>query len=81
MAITVLSHDGKTLACDEALKIARTDAEQVYRDLSLYRISVVLEADGRQVDYALKDSALQGGGPHYLIDATTGDIVSKRYEQ
>jgi hypothetical protein len=22
-----------------------------------------------------------GGGPHYVIDATTGQIISKRYEQ
>ncbi len=81
MAITALSQAGKTISCDEALKIARTDAERVYRNLSPYRISVVLESDGWQVDYVLKDAALQGGGPHYLIDEQTGDILSKRYEQ
>ncbi len=34
MAITALSQDAKTISCDEALKIARTDAERVCRDLS-----------------------------------------------
>ena len=81
MPTTLLSQDASTISCDQALRIARTDAESVYRNLSLYRISIVLEQDGWQVDYELKDSNLQGGGPHYLIDARTGDILSKRYEQ
>ncbi|MCH8042383.1 MAG: hypothetical protein IID44_01570 [Planctomycetes bacterium] len=69
------------ISCDRALKIARTDAERVYRDLLLYRISVSLEDDGWRVDYELKDPDLNGGGPHYLIDANSGEIVSKRYDQ
>ena len=52
-----------------------------YRDLLLYRISVSLEDDGWRVDYELKDPDLNGGGPHYLIDANSGEIVSKRYDQ
>ncbi|MCI0637954.1 MAG: hypothetical protein L0Y72_23735 [Gemmataceae bacterium] len=39
------------LSSNEALKIARLDAERVYRDLTLYRIAIVLEADGWHVDY------------------------------
>src|SRR5438132_5845883 len=39
---------------DTALRIAQTDAEQVYRDLSRYRIVLALEADGWHVDYQLK---------------------------
>ena len=81
MADTILRHSGATISCDQALKIARTDAETVYRDLSSYRISVALHPDGWQVDYELMDADLQGGGPHYLIDARTGEILSKRYEQ
>jgi hypothetical protein len=65
----------------QALAIAQADATRVYRDLSPYRIQVVLEDDGWHVDYELKDPRLKGGGPHYLIDAHTGAIVSKRYEQ
>ena len=33
------------------------------------------------IAYELKDPRLKGGGPHYVIDAATGAIVLKRYEQ
>lgn len=69
------------LTGDRVLAIAQADAAQVYRDLSAYRIQLVLEADGWHVDYELRDPRLKGGGPHYVIDAQTGAIVSKRYEQ
>jgi hypothetical protein len=81
MANTILQHGGATISCDQALKIARSDAESVYRDLSLYRISVALQPEGWQVDYELMNADLQGGGPHYVIDARTGAILAKRYEQ
>jgi hypothetical protein len=81
MSIAAVRDSQSQISCDEALKIARTDAERVYRDLSIYRISVSLENDGWLVDYELKDPQLNGGGPHYVIDPKTGSIVSKRYEQ
>jgi GNAT superfamily N-acetyltransferase len=70
-----------SLSCDQALKIAREDAEKVYRDLLRYHIRLALEADGWHVDYDLKDPRARGCGPHYIIDAASGAIVSKRYEQ
>jgi hypothetical protein len=70
-----------SLAGDQALAIAQADAARVYRDLSGYRIQLVLEDDGWHVDYELKDPKLTGGGPHYVIDAHTGALLSKRYEQ
>lgn len=69
------------IAGAQALGIAQADALRAYHDLSAYRIEVVLEADGWHVDYDLKDPRLKGGGPHYVIDANSGAIVSKRYEQ
>ena len=81
MADTVLKDGETTISCDQALRIARTDAESAYRDLSVYRIAISLEENGWLVDYELKDPELQGGGPHYVIDARTGAILSKRYEQ
>ena len=69
------------LAGDQVLAIAQADAARVYRDLSLYRIQLVLEDDGWHVDYELKNPGLKGGGPHYIIDPHTGDLISKRYEQ
>ena len=41
----------------------------------------MLEDDGWQVGYELKDPRLKGGGPHYVIDSQTGAIISKVYEQ
>jgi hypothetical protein len=69
------------LGGDQALAIAQADALRVYHDLSGYRIPLVLEEDGWHVDYELKDPKRKGGGPHYLIDAITGAITSRRYEQ
>jgi uncharacterized membrane protein YkoI len=81
MSNTALRDSAATISCDQALKIARTDAEHVYRDLTLYRISVSLEDNGWLVDYELKDEQLNGGGPYYVIDAHSGKILSKRYDQ
>jgi hypothetical protein len=67
--------------CDQALHIAHQDAQRAYRDLSPYRILIALEDDGWHIDYEMKDRKRNGGGPHYLIDASTGAILSKRYEQ
>jgi hypothetical protein len=77
----VSSTGAASLAGDQVLAIAQADAARKYRDLSPYRIQLVLEADGWHVDYDLKDPKLKGGGPHYIIDARSGDIVWKRYEQ
>ncbi len=70
-----------SLAGDQVLAIAQADASLVNRDLSLYRIQLVLEDDGWHVDYELKNPRLKGGGPHYVIDAHTCAVISKRYEQ
>ena len=69
------------LSCDEVLKIARTDAEKAYRDLSRYSIRIAEESDGWHVDYELKDLRARGGGPHYVIHPVSGEIIAKRYEQ
>jgi hypothetical protein len=77
----VTSSNAASLAGDQILAIAQADAARAYRDLSPYRIQLVLEPDGWHVDYDLKNPNLKGGGPHYIIDAHSGNIVSKRYEQ
>ncbi len=65
----------------DAQRIAEEDARHAYRDLSLYEVSVVQTEQGWQVDYELRDKQSHGGGPHYLISAETGEILSRRYEQ
>lgn len=69
------------ISSHRALAIAEADALPVYQDLSPYRIEIKLEADGWHVEYRIKKPRVAGGGPHYVIDATTGAIVSKRYYQ
>jgi hypothetical protein len=71
----------QVLGGDRILSVAQADAANVYRDLSHYSIRLALEDDGWHVDYELKDPRRKGGGPHYLIDAVTGVILSKRYDQ
>jgi hypothetical protein len=69
------------LLSDQIIHIARVDAELAYRDLTGFRITLALQGDGWHVDYELMNLDLNGGGPHYIIDPTTGVILAKRYEQ
>ncbi len=81
MNLSAIPPSQPIIPCDQVLRIARLDAEQTYRDLSPYRISLAMEADGWHVDYELKNPNFNGGGPHYLIDPMTGKILFKKYDQ
>ena len=81
VATTTSSTAPRSISCDEALAIARKDAETAYRDLSGFRIIIERKVDGWHIDYELSDVYIKGGGPHYVIDTMTGKIVDKRYEQ
>jgi hypothetical protein len=75
------SSSGSGLAVAEVLRIADQDAQAVYRDLSEFKITLTRCPDGWHVDYDLTDPVAAGGGPHYVIDPATGDILARRYEQ
>ncbi len=79
--MVVASPSGATLAVSEVLRIADQDAQTVYRDLSGFKITLTPRPDGWHVDYDLTDPLSAGGGPHYVIDPHTGDILVRRYEQ
>jgi len=79
-ALPVPSKSGVWIGSKEALAIAEADAVKEYPDLTGYQIWLSLESDGWHVDYELKDPTTKGGGPHYVIDAVTGAVLSKRYE-
>ena len=66
---------------DKALEIARENASKFYSDLSIYTVQAELVADQWHVHYILKDKNLDGGGPHYVISAVTGEIIEMRLEQ
>lgn len=70
-----------TVTGDQALRTALADASAVYTELHLYDITLRLHPDGWRVDFEFKDEDAQSGGPHYVIDATSGAILTKRYEQ
>jgi len=68
----------------EALRIAHQDASKMYRDLSQYKVTAVLKEGNWQVDYELvvpEGAVMAGGGPHYLISGSSGEIVNRRFEQ
>ena len=71
------------VSCTQALSVAQADAEKAYRDLSRHRIEIRLEDDSWYVEYFFSGTGRfhVGGGPHYIIDAHTGEIVSKKYYQ
>jgi hypothetical protein len=65
----------------EARRIAQEQAARVYRDLSVYRVTAQLKADTWYVDYDIADPGMVGGGPHLVISAATGEVLSMRCEQ
>lgn len=69
------------IPASRALAEAEADALRAYGDLTPYQIQVRLDDDGWHVDYELTDARMNGGGPHYVIDAADGRIILKRYEQ
>ena len=80
-AVTPQQPTASPLTPDLVLRIAREDAERVYKDLERFRITLYLEPDGWHVEYRLNKPFLSGGGPYYLIDPITGAILSKKYYQ
>jgi hypothetical protein len=69
------------LSAEQALPIARLDAEAACGDLGDFRITIAWQPDGWHIDYELLYAMRDGGGPHYVIDARGGKILAKRYEQ
>ena len=76
-----LDPNAQGLSAEQALHVARLDAEAAYGGLDDFRITIARQADGWHVDYELLDAVRDGGGPRYVIDARTGKILAKRYEQ
>jgi hypothetical protein len=66
---------------ETSLKIAEKDADISYRDLSIYNVKAELKENRWYVDYNLSNPDMLGGGPHYVICAKSGSIITRRYEQ
>ncbi|MCD4776184.1 MAG: hypothetical protein K8S15_09080 [Candidatus Aegiribacteria sp.] len=66
---------------ERAIEIAKMDAANVYRDLSVYDV-VVSEGEGVWiVRFVFSDKDMVGGGPEYEISMEDGAIVKKIYSQ
>jgi hypothetical protein len=65
----------------KAIAIAEADALPVYGNLDDLTLEVALHDDGWHVDYWMRKPRHAGGGPHYVIDLTTGALISKKYNQ
>jgi len=74
---------GPKISSHEALAIASADGTPVYGELSRFRIEIILEDDGWHIAHYIpqRGRRIAGGGPHYVINAETGQIVSKKYYQ
>lgn len=73
-----------TVEVHEALAICHADGLLAYEQLHHYEIEIFLEKDGWHVNYDIRQrngSRVSGGGPHYVIDANTGEILDKKYYQ
>ncbi len=70
-----------SISGDQALSVAQSDAERVYGDVSRFRVQISLEPDGWHIEYQIKNPLTKGGAPTYVIDAASGEIISKRYYQ
>ncbi|MCC7307163.1 MAG: hypothetical protein IT173_06345 [Acidobacteria bacterium] len=64
-----------------ASEIARDDASKVYRSLEPYTIVVSETRKRWLVKFKLRDGALNGGGPEYVISKKSGKILKKTYWQ
>jgi hypothetical protein len=79
--VATISPTAASLPVADVLRIAHHDALSVYHDLSGFKITLTPCPDGWHVDYDLTDPLTAGGGPHYVIDPHTGNILARRYEQ
>ncbi|QJW99955.1 hypothetical protein [Frigoriglobus tundricola] len=67
----------------QAIGIAEADAVLMYgKYLHTLVLEMSLHDNGWHLEYRpRRDGYRTGGGPHYVIDAETGAIVSKTYYQ
>lgn len=72
-----------TVSRQQAIAIAEADALPRYGAewLNKLLLRAVLHDDGWRVEYEQWRPRHSGDGPHYVIDATTGEILSKKYYQ
>ncbi|MFL6332501.1 MAG: hypothetical protein ACJ754_04070 [Pyrinomonadaceae bacterium] len=66
---------------ESAIELARQDAIKEGENLELYEIIAIEQTDNWRVVFKIKNKNLNGGGPKYLIDKNTGEIISRQTTQ
>lgn len=66
---------------ERAIEIAKKNAKDYYKDLSIYEINATFFDTVWHVDFELKDAKLDGGGPHYVISAKDGKVIDFKFYQ
>lgn len=81
IAMSGSSNTQTVVTREQAVEIAMADAARVFRNLDDYRATATLDGGQWHVTLELKDPNAQGGGAVYVIDRSSGAIVSKKYYQ
>ena len=78
-----MTPDVPTISRQQAIAIAEADALPMYGAewLNSLALRAILHDDGWHFEYHQWRPRHTGGGPHYVIDATTGAITFKKYYQ
>ena len=66
---------------EEAIEIAKHDADSAYGDISMYDIVIDTVGDRWKIDFVTNDSSKAIKGPHYLIAKLGGRFVMKHYDR
>ena len=65
------------LSAEQALLIRPGGRRAAYGALAAFRITIARQPDGWHIDYELTDAMRDGGGPHYVIDARSGQDLGQ----
>lgn len=74
------SPERSAISREEAVTIARKDADNAYGSSTTLSLTVCELSSVWRIIYSPRQG-LNGGGPEYVIDKTTGKILDKKYYQ
>jgi hypothetical protein len=75
-----LSPDSLKISRDMAIALTRPDATKAYGPLTGFDLTICELSNVWRIIYSPK-SGLNGGGPEYVVDKTSGKILDKQYSQ
>jgi len=67
----------RALSAEQALLIRPGGRRAAYGALDAFGITIARQPDGWHIDYELTDAMRDGGGPHHVIDARSGQDLGQ----